>query len=154
MTVIAILNGLKSKGADRFIDIWPSITNSIKFWEKLSKSKQLKCKSYKIVCDAVDDQFTCAMLCFFSFVFKILEPYLVAYKTDKPMLPFFYQDLFVLIRKIMEIIVKPKVLCDCNAAINLKRIDLNKSSNLLNGKDINIGFGTTKMLLDLRKKKI
>ena len=69
------------------------------------------------------------------------------------MLPFFYQDLFVLIRKIMEIIVKPKVLCDCNAAINLKRIDLNKSSNLLNGKDINIGFGTTKMLLDLRKKR-
>ena len=53
----------------------------------------------------------------------------------------------------MEIIVKPKVLSDCNATINLKRIDLNESSNLLNGKDINIGFGTTKMLLHLRKKR-
>ena len=52
----------------------------------------------------------------------------------------------------MEIIVKPKVLSDCNAAINLKRIDLNESSNLLNDKVINIGFGTIKMLLDLEKK--
>ena len=52
----------------------------------------------------------------------------------------------------MEIIVKPNVLCDCNAAVNLERIDLNGSSNLLNSKVINIGFGTRKMLLDLQKK--
>ena len=68
--------------------------------------------SYKIVCNAVDDQLTCAKLCFFSFVAKILEPYLVAHQMDKPMIPFFYQDLFVLIRKTMQIIAKPKVLSD------------------------------------------
>ena len=43
----------------------------------------------------------------------------------------------------MEIIVKPIVLSDCNAAINLKRIDLNESNNLLNAKDMTIGFTTT-----------
>ena len=65
------------------------------------------------------------------------------------MVPFFYQDLSVLIRKVIEIIIKPKVLSDCNAAVNLKRIDSSESSILLNNKGINIGFGTTKMLLDL-----
>ena len=65
------------------------------------------------------------------------------------MVPFFYQDLSVLIRKVIEIIIKPKVLSDCNAAVNLKRIDLSESSILLNKKGVNIGFGTTKMLLDL-----
>ena len=65
------------------------------------------------------------------------------------MVPFFYQDLSVFIRKVIEIIIKPKVLSDCNAAVNLKRIDLSESSILLNNKGINIGFGTTKMLLDL-----
>ena len=65
------------------------------------------------------------------------------------MVPFFYQDLSVLIRKVIEIIIKPKVLSDCNAAVNLKRIDLSESSILLNNKGVNIGFGTTKMLLDL-----
>ena len=113
-----------SKVADCLIDTWPSITNIVKFWQKLSKSKQPKCKSYKIVCDTVDDQLTCAKFCFFSFVAKTLEPYLVAYQTDKPMILFLYQDLSILIRKILEIIVKPKVVFDCNAAINLKRIDL------------------------------
>ena len=65
------------------------------------------------------------------------------------MVPFFYQDLSALIRKVIEIIIKPKVLSDCNAAVNLKRIDLSESSILLNNKGVNIGFGTTKMLLDL-----
>ena len=118
----------------------------------MSKSKQPKYKSYKIVCDTADYQLTCAKLCFFSFVAKILEPYSVAYQTDKPMTPFFDQYLSILIRKIMEIIVKPKVLSNYNAAVNLKRIDLNESSNLLNSKVINIGYCTRKMLLDLQKK--
>ena len=87
----------------------------------------------------------------FSFVPKILQPYLVAHQTDKPMIHFFYQELSALIRKIIEIIVKPKVLSDCNAATK-KRIDLYESSSLLNDKDVNIGFDTTKMLLDLQKK--
>ena len=65
------------------------------------------------------------------------------------MVPFFYQDLSALIRKVIEIIIKPKVLSDCNAAVNLKRIDLSESSILLNNKGVNIGFGTTKMQLDL-----
>ena len=41
------------------------------------------------------------------------------------MVPFFYQDSSVLIRKIMEITGKPKVLSGCNAAITLKRVDVN-----------------------------
>ena len=118
----------------------------------MSKSKQPKYKSYRVVCDTADDQLTCAKLCFFSFVAKILEPYSVAYQTDKPMIPFFDQYLSILIGKIMEIIVKPKVLSNCNAAVNLKRIDLNESSNLLNSKVINFGYCTRKMLLDLQKK--
>lgn len=68
------------------------------------------------------------------------------------MIPFFYQYLSLLIEKIVEIIVKPRVLSDWNAVISLKEINLNVTSNLFNNKDINTGFGTTRMLLDLHKK--
>ena len=111
-----------SKVPDRLIDIWRSITNIIKFHQKLLKSKQPKYKSYKIVCDAAEVQLPYAKLYFFSFVVKIFEPYVVPNQTDKPMMPFIYRDLSALVRKIMQIIVKPKVLPDCNAAINLKKV--------------------------------
>ena len=52
-------------------------------------------------------------------------------QTQKSMIPFFYQDWSVFRRKIVEVIVKPKVLSDCYTAINLARIILNESSNLI-----------------------
>ena len=82
----------------------------------MSKSKHPKCKSYKIVCDAVDNQLTCAKLYFFSFVASFS---------------------FSLIAMLLSV---------------LKELKLNESSNLLNNKDLNAGFGTKKMLLDLQKK--
>ena len=92
---------------------------------EIIKIKTTQMQKFQVVCDAVDNQLTSTKLSIFSFVAKILEPYLVVYQTDNHMVPFFYQDSSVLIRKIMEITGKPKVLSDCNAAITLKRVDLN-----------------------------
>ena len=69
------------------------------------------------------------------------------------MVPFFCQDLSVFIRKVIEIIIKPKVLSDCNAAVNLKRIDLSESSILLNNKGINIGLDNSNRQLKTKDEK-
>ena len=48
-----------------------------------------------------------AKLMFFGFVAGILQTILVKYQSDKPMVPYMYQDLLKLLRKIMQLIVKP-----------------------------------------------
>ena len=74
-----------------------------------------------------------------------------AYQTVKSMIPFFYQDLSVLISKIMKIIVKLKSSVWLKCCYQSEKNWFRKAK-LFNDKDVNIGFGTSKMLLDLPKK--
>ena len=70
------------------------------YWEKLSKYKQPSSKSYANVKAAVEDPITGAKLTFFNFVAGILQPILVKYQSDKPMVPYIYLDLLKLLRKL------------------------------------------------------
>ena len=40
------------------------------------------------------------------------------------MAPFMYQDILKLLRKLMQLIVKPDIVANCSSAINLKCKDL------------------------------
>ena len=62
--------------ANRLIELWPSIEKKVRYWNKFSKSKQPRSKSYENVLQAVDDPFTTIKLMFFSYLAGILEPYL------------------------------------------------------------------------------
>ena len=52
--------------ADRLIELWPSIEKIVRYWNKLSKSKQPRSKSYENVLQAVDDPFTTIELMFLA----------------------------------------------------------------------------------------
>ena len=52
--------------ADRLIELWPSIEKTVRYWNKLSKSKQPRSKSYENVLQAVDDPFTTIELMFLA----------------------------------------------------------------------------------------
>ena len=72
----------------------------------------------------VEDPMTPAKLTLFSFFAGILQPILVKYQSDKWMVPYMYQDLLKLLRKLMQLIVKPDIIANCSSAIDLKYIDL------------------------------
>ena len=136
--------------AERLIEIWDNIVKIVKFWEGLPKSKRPAYKSYASVKSAVEDLLTPAKLKFFSFLAGFLQPVLVKYQTDKPMVPYLYQDLSKLLKKLMRLIVKPDVLTKCESISDLENVNLNDKNVIMKSKDINIGFATRSEITELK----
>ena len=98
------------KAATRLIQVWENIEKLFAFWNTLAKSKRPKSKSYETLKNALQDNFMVPKLHFFAYVANIVEPFLVKYQTDNPIIPFLYFDLKEIIIKLLEIIVKPDIL--------------------------------------------
>ena len=70
------------------------------------------------------------------------------------MIPYMYNDLQKLLRKLILLIVKPDLLQNCKSATNMKNLDLSDKGNLLKLKDINIGFAASSTLKELKRKDL
>ena len=97
---------------------------------------------------------TPAKLTFFSFVAGILQAILVKYQSDKPVVPYIYQDLLKLLRKLMQLIVKPDIVANCSSAIDLKYTDLDDKNVIMKPKDMNIGFVARNIITELKRKDV
>ena len=97
------------KVAERELLIWDNIKKIVKFWERLAKSKCPQCKSYETVLDATKDELITVKLQFFSFVASLLDPVLVQYQTNWPMIPYYYQDFLLLVKSLMRLIIKSEM---------------------------------------------
>ena len=97
---------------------------------------------------------TPAKLTFFSFVAEILQAILMKYQSDKPMVPYVYQDLLKLLRKLMQLIVKPDITANLSSAIDLKCLDLDDTNVILKPKGMNIGFSTRTIITELKRKDV
>ena len=113
--------------ADRLIELWPCMD----FWMKLPKSKQPSNKSYEVLTTSIKDKLMIAKLGFFSYLADMFKPFLTAYQTDNPMVPFMYDDLFRLFKNVLSVIIKPDIINNCDTASKLNDIDLYKSEDHL-----------------------
>ena len=100
--------------ADRLIEIWESITKTVKYWERLPKSKQPSSKSFFKVQDAVNDKFILAKFHFFSFFGSIFKSFLTKYQTRWPMVPFMYDDSKNLVKRILQLYIEQSVIDNCS----------------------------------------
>ena len=100
--------------AERTIEIWDNILKIFKFWEILPKHKRPSSESYLIVQEATRDNVILTKLYFFASVANLLKPFLTAYQTRDPVVPFLYDDLRSLTREIMSWFVKSVVLEKAN----------------------------------------
>ena len=64
-----------------------------------------------------------------------MEPYLCAYKADKPMIPFMCNDLEKLSKNLLKLFIKPEVIDKCTSPKQLKEIAVRKKENLLKKKN-------------------
>ena len=132
--------------ADRLIKIWPNIVKLFKFWNGL----QPKSKSYMNVKDVIGDVLYPAKLSFFSCVAGLMQPFVLRYQTDNPMIPFLHDDLFSLLFSLLQLIVTPDILDKIKAMSELKNIDLDKKENLLKGNQFDIGFAANQLICELK----
>ena len=115
----------------------------------MPKYKRASSKSYANVKAAVEDP--PAKLPFFSFVAGILQPILMKYQSDKPMVSYMYQDLLKRLRKLIQLIVKPDIVANCSSAMDLKCIDLDDKNVIMKPKDMSIGFGLRNIITELKR---
>ena len=91
-----------------------------------TKEQAAKSKSFEAVKDTIDDVLYPAKLSFVSYFAGLIQPFLTCYPSDKPMIPFLYDDLFNLVFSLLQIIVKADKLQECETMSDLKKIDLQK----------------------------
>ena len=60
----------------------------------------------------------------------LVEPFLTAYQSNNPMIPFMCHDLKKLIKSLLELFVKPEVLAVKNTSKEMQEIDLDDKTNL------------------------
>ena len=92
--------------ADCAIEVWPSVFKCVAYWESLSRSRCPQIKSYKQLVECYSDPLVPAKLYFFSFVAGIFEPYLTRFQTDAPMVPFIFDELSAIFKKLVGLIFK------------------------------------------------
>lgn len=77
-------------------------------------------------------------LTFFENLANDLQPFLVEFQCDKPLIPFLYDKLLLICKHISSKFVEE----DALASADICKLDLNKSENVLTAKQINLGHAT------------
>ena len=143
--------------ADHLVQIWPNIQRLWTWWKAqkpLSKQPcSLQNKTMLHMKDALSDHLTTAKLHFFSFIAGKLQPFLVKYQTDKPMIPYLYRDLENVLKSLFSLIVKKNVLDDAKTG-GYKKVDLYKKDNLVKLKNVEIGFAADHTIKQLKTKDV
>ena len=139
------------KFSDGIVAIWLSVIKIMDHWMPLPRSKQPKCKSYEVVKGAIKDPFPVVTLIFFSFIAGHLKPYLTIYQSQKPLIPFLYDNLKSLHKELLGLTIKSEFLGKCNDDCKeLLKIDLRDRESQMKKKDMYVGFVTYSDLNNFR----
>lgn len=99
-------------------------------------------KSFKVVQRCLDDKLLPVKLSFFVSFAEDIEPFLRKFQSDKPLVPFLYEELQAILRCSMERVVKEEVMMNQP----LKNIDIQVEENLKPAKCIDLGYAAKSAL--------
>ena len=99
--------------AQRAMDIWPNVCAYIKAVSVKHDGTDYtepSSKSYHLVKDAVADKLLLSKLATFMSIATQLQPFLTAFQSDNPLMPFVCGELLSIVRALMKWIVKSDIL--------------------------------------------
>ena len=134
--------------AERALEVWKSVVATIRYWEGLSKSKKPKNnKSFDCLVNHYQDLLMTAKLNFFAFIAGILKPFLVLFQTDNPMLPFMYDELSEISKRLIVLIYKKEKIDEAKTVAKTMKEDwLNNKNNQKEEFLIDVGAATKDIL--------
>jgi len=88
-----------------------------------------KTKSFDTVKQCVADPLLAGKLSFYLSLANQVNPFLTAYQTDKPMLPFLCADLYKMVKTLMDRLVKDDVMAPVSSVQQLLKIDTGLKEN-------------------------
>ena len=101
--------------------------------------------------NAVSDILMPPKLQFFCFIVGIMQLFLTKYQSDKPMIPYLYSNILELIKKLMQLTVKPDLSQKCESYLDFRQIDLDDKESVTKCKYMSIGFAARQSIQELRK---
>ena len=113
----------------RLIGLLPHLKKYVKSVTE-GKCPDPKTKSFETVKQCVADPLLAGKLSFFLSVAQLVTPFLAAYQTDKPMLPFLCADLYKMVKALMNRFVKDDVMACVSSVQQLLKIDVGLKENL------------------------
>ncbi len=111
-------------------------------------------KSFNAVNEATKDVLTLAKLQFALSVTKQVVPFLQFYQTDKPVLAFMAEDLYVLLKNIMIRFIKAEVMNAAKTIDKLLKVKVSDNESLSPHDKIDVGFVADKNVKEMLHKKI
>ncbi|CAH3149087.1 unnamed protein product [Pocillopora meandrina] len=121
-------------------EIWKEVTFYVTTVQRSSKYSVPTSKSYKTIRDSTQDPLMPLKFAAFESVAKQLQPFLVQFQSDSPLLPFVASSLEKVIRGLMKRFVKADVLQGASSAVKLLKIDFKKRENCLDVEKLDVGF--------------
>lgn len=125
--------------AQRAVDILP---NLVAFCSAV-KNKTITeptCKSFKDVMKMLGDPLLKTKLEIFISIAKVVEPFLSRYQTDRPMIPFLFDDLGDLMKTLMQKVLKCDIVGTTTSIQNAMLVNLHSSENFVDPSEVKIGF--------------
>ena len=144
--------------AQRAMDIWPNVcayVKAVSVKHDGTDYTEPSSKSYRLVKDAVADKLLLSKLAAFMSIATQLQPFLTAFQSDNPLMPFVCGELSSIVRALMKRIVKPDILDEATNTTRLLAIKYKEPANCLHPQKFDVGYlagASTKELL--RKKEI
>ena len=138
--------------AERAMEIWPNI---IKYVAKVNSGVLTKpdTVSFREVNNSSKDMLTPAKIACFTSIAQQVMPFLKVFQADKPMIPFICEDLFRIVKGLMDHFIKSEVMLNITQVEDLVKIDINNKENYCKNKEIVVGFVAGKELKILLSAK-
>ncbi|XP_014675867.1 PREDICTED: uncharacterized protein LOC106815856 [Priapulus caudatus] len=140
--------------AKRALEILPDVIEYVKAVQKKDKRvTKPTCKSYTVVENATTDPMTVPMLQVYISICRELQPILVKYQCDKPMIPFLGADIFNMLRSLIQRFGKPDNVKAVTTQRKMLNFDAKKSR--CDVKKVDVGAACKESLrLLLNEKKV
>lgn len=136
--------------AERALKVWPHVKKFIQ--SLITAKKAINTKSFEHLKGCMDDVLLIAKIESFISIAKVLQPFLKRYQTDAPLLPFMAQDLFNMLRSLLQRFVTPAVFKECTSVTALLSADLSDIKNLLPPGEVDIGFKAKSAVKEIKSK--
>ena len=131
--------------AERALEVWPDIVTFVNA-VKEKKVKDPKTKSYEIIKSSCSDPLMPAKIAFFASVAKQITPFLTAFQTDKPMLPFMGNSLCTLLKSLMGRFIKNELMAEATSVLKILNMKPTDKEQQVDYHKVDVGFVAQKML--------
>ena len=121
--------------AQRFLLVWENIKKFVQAVDKKHVSEP-KCKNFTVVKGNIANQMVVPMTQTYITLAQEIYPFLERYQYDKPMIPFLGQDLFNVVRGLMQRFPKSDIMGSLTSQYKLVTFDINNESNYCTAKKV------------------